>query len=325
VDCGTAPLLVSGQPCGQSRGAAQLVEQHGGVDQRAVGALAEIRRHGVCGVAHEHEPAVVPVRAVDPLHRMDGEVLEARDAGEQRRRRRIGHRPGGAQRCEIARGDRFARAARTGRGVDVDAVRDGEAPEEPGRGPRLFTQRGSGSDQGAQVRNSRQSEARAEAAPFSHARADAVGTDHEVGGELEVDARGADTHPSIGRRADDLGAEAQVDPRFGRHSVEQESLQIAAPDHPDTGRRLRRGEDRAAGAVDDARGSDRPRDGGEGGAEPQRLEDGEAVVGEADSGTDRARPLDPFEQRHPGSGAGEQERRRRAARSSTGHHDFHRS
>jgi hypothetical protein len=58
------------------------------------GSPEEVRRHDVGGGAHQHEPAVVPASAVDPLHRMDGEILEALDAGEQGCRRRIGRRPG---------------------------------------------------------------------------------------------------------------------------------------------------------------------------------------------------------------------------------------
>ncbi len=54
--------------------------QHGRVDQRTVRPLSEVRRHRVCGIAHEHELLIVPSVAVDAYDLMDQQVVEVRHA-----------------------------------------------------------------------------------------------------------------------------------------------------------------------------------------------------------------------------------------------------
>src|SRR5690606_37890673 len=59
-DRGHASALIGVEAGGEVVVAAQLVEEDGGVDEGAVGPLAEVGRHGVGGVAEQDEAAVDP-------------------------------------------------------------------------------------------------------------------------------------------------------------------------------------------------------------------------------------------------------------------------
>ena len=62
----------------------QLLGEHRGVDERAVRALSEVGRHGMGGVAEQRDPSAPEARRVDALHLVHEEVVDARDAGEER-------------------------------------------------------------------------------------------------------------------------------------------------------------------------------------------------------------------------------------------------
>lgn len=142
---------------------------------------------------------------------------------------------------------------------------------------------------------------------------DPVGADDEVGlvlAELAVVAGG---DAAVAGGGEDLDAEVTLDAGLGGEGVEEEALQGAAPDHAEARGGARRGGEDPPAGVDDRGGVDGAPESGDRGAEADRLEHGEAVLGERDPGPDGLRTRDFLEQGDAGAGAGEQERRGGAA------------
>ena len=108
---GLAAGLVAVERLPEGLAAGQLGGQHGRVHHGAVGALPQVRRHGVGGVAEQHQPTVRPAAAVDPNDVVEEQLVEPADAGQHRRRRRQRRAPQLAERHQVPRGERGGHAA----------------------------------------------------------------------------------------------------------------------------------------------------------------------------------------------------------------------
>src|SRR5579885_2341568 len=267
--------LVAGECRGEVARAGELPGEDGRVAERAAGALAEVGRHGVGGVAEEDQAAVAPTGAVDADHLGEHQVLDASDPGKHLAGEGKRARPGSAKARRVAVRERRAQCRRVGGGIEVRAAVDRRDPEDAERGPVL----------GEPLEPQRRAQAAGVAVRAAHARVEApvladagvraVGADDEIRGERSRAGR---------RPVGDLASGGRGEARHGHV------------------------EDRYAGGVGDAQPLDSRPAPQEPLVEVEAVEHGEAVRLEQHARADGPRRGLRLEQRHPGPRTREQQR-----------------